>query len=188
MNKARLEAFTDAIIAIVLTLLVLDLPRPQTPSVRALFAEWQSIYVYIITFTLLISIWLNHHDLFVQVKKIDRVVFGANSFWLLCQSFIPFMASWITKFPHSKWPAVFYILTGFVWMLAYQILVAAVRRLNPHIHRMSSPALSVVFGGFLVVLTVALINPDVGLFLIPVHAFASVILATKRKWHLRKYF
>ncbi|MDN6577408.1 MAG: DUF1211 domain-containing protein, partial [Lactiplantibacillus plantarum] len=94
MNKARLEAFTDAIIAIVLTLLVLDLPRPQTPSVRALFAEWQSIYVYIITFTLLISIWLNHHDLFVQVKKIDRVVFWANSFWLLCQSFIPFMASW----------------------------------------------------------------------------------------------
>jgi hypothetical protein len=61
-------------------------------------------------------------------------------------------------------------------------------RLNPHIHRMSSPALSVVFGGFLVVLTVALINPDVGLFLIPVHAFVSVILATKRKWHLRKYF
>ncbi|MCM2586878.1 hypothetical protein NDQ47_16335 [Lactiplantibacillus plantarum] len=53
---------------------------------------------------------------------------------------------------------------------------------------MSSPALSVVFGGFLVVLTVALINPDVGLFLIPVHAFVSVILATKRKWHLRKYF
>ncbi|WP_426946957.1 TMEM175 family protein [Lactiplantibacillus plantarum] len=61
MNKARLEAFTDAIIAIVLTLLVLDLPRPQTPSVRALFAEWQSIcnvcnlpyhYIYTIDFNL----------------------------------------------------------------------------------------------------------------------------------------
>ncbi|MCG5037512.1 DUF1211 domain-containing protein [Lactiplantibacillus plantarum] len=76
MNKARLEAFTDAIIAIVLTLLVLDLPRPQTPSVRALFAKWQSIYVYIITFTLLISIWLNHHDLFVQVKKSIGLFFG----------------------------------------------------------------------------------------------------------------
>nr|WP_236720368.1 TMEM175 family protein [Lactiplantibacillus plantarum] len=59
MNKARLEAFTDAIIAIVLTLLVLDLPRPQTPSVRALFAEWQSIYVYMVDCKFNPNFWTN---------------------------------------------------------------------------------------------------------------------------------
>ncbi|NKZ22613.1 DUF1211 domain-containing protein [Pediococcus argentinicus] len=179
MNKSRLEAFTDAIIAIVLTLLVLDLPRPETGSLNSLLSEWQSIYVYIITFALLIAIWLNHHDLFIQVKKVNRSVFWANALWLLFQSFVPYMASWVTRFPNSRWPVLAYLLNGLAWLLSFLLLRMTLRRINPEIPAFPTSMLLIIFVGFAAIIAIIIVAPNLGLNLIPVHALISVLLASK---------
>ncbi|WP_099974707.1 TMEM175 family protein [Lactobacillus terrae] len=64
MNKNRIEAFTDAIIAVLITLLVLELPSPKGFTMEALFSNWRMVLVYVITFVGIVAIWLNHHNLF----------------------------------------------------------------------------------------------------------------------------
>lgn len=125
MNKGRLEAFTDAIVAIIITILVLELPKPDSYTISALFEHWQAYIAYISSFTLLLGVWYNHHNLFKSIEVIDRRVFWVNGVWLLIQSFIPFVTSWIGDYPDHAQPLVTFIVIALIQPLLGLLALAS---------------------------------------------------------------
>ena len=96
MNKNRLEAFTDGVLAVAITLLVLDLhiDSNSSRSLAAQFqAEWPTFGAYVVSFFIIGVIWLNHHSLFRLVTGVDRQVLVYNLMLLLFVTAIPFTTS-----------------------------------------------------------------------------------------------
>jgi uncharacterized membrane protein len=91
----RVEAFSDGVFAIALTLLVLDLHAPSRRGHfgHALLDEWQTYIAYVAAFLLISSIWLSHHDLFTRVKQVDIKLMCINLALLLVSSLFPYPAA-----------------------------------------------------------------------------------------------
>ncbi|EOH64723.1 hypothetical protein I587_02753 [Enterococcus mundtii ATCC 882] len=88
MPKNRLEAFTDAVIAIIMTILVLELHEPHSDTLEALVALAPRFFIYIISFFTLGIYWNNHHHLFQAVHKVNGRVLWVNSFFIFsCRCF-----------------------------------------------------------------------------------------------------
>src|SRR3954470_17218264 len=96
MDRGRLEAFSDGVFAIAITLLVLDLTVPSTAEAHeiglgaALAAEWPTYFAYLVSFLVIGVIWINHHTMFTLVSRVDRRVLFVNLSLLLTISVIPF--------------------------------------------------------------------------------------------------
>lgn len=130
MNKSRLEAFTDAIVAIVVTILVLELPKPKSYTLSALLDNKQVYLVYIGTFVVLLGVWYQHHNLFEHAKNISRRVFWANALWLLIQSFLPYISSWMTEYPNKNIPVLVFLILNMFWALSYRVLYCSLKEVN----------------------------------------------------------
>jgi uncharacterized membrane protein len=92
-EPARLEAFSDGVLAIAITLLVLDLnvhPEAGESLAHALVHAWPSYFAYIVSFMIIGIIWVNHHSIFTLVVQVDRLVLFANLLLLLVVAAIPF--------------------------------------------------------------------------------------------------
>ncbi len=96
MNKGRVEAFSDGVLAVAITLLVLDL-RVDVHSAESLWAqlrlEWPTFAAYVVSFFIIGVIWLNHHSLFQLADRVDRRVLVYNLLLLLFATAIPFTTS-----------------------------------------------------------------------------------------------
>ncbi|MDR1088348.1 MAG: TMEM175 family protein [Coriobacteriales bacterium] len=95
MSKGRVESFTDAVIAIIITVLVLGLHEPASSNFGDLFEEWHRLGIYIVSFLMLAIYWINHHYLFGSIRVVDGKVLWANNFFLLSLTFFPFVTSWL---------------------------------------------------------------------------------------------
>ncbi|MEG0376256.1 MAG: TMEM175 family protein [Raoultibacter sp.] len=95
MPKSRLEAFTDAVIAIIMTILVLGLHEPAEGTFAALFSESHRLIIYVVSFLMLAIYWNNHHHLFQAAHAVNGKVLWANNLFLLSISIFPFLASWM---------------------------------------------------------------------------------------------
>jgi uncharacterized membrane protein len=95
MHKGRLEAFSDGVIAIIITIMVLEIKVPHEASFEALFKLLPVLLSYIISFLYVGIYWNNHHHLFQSVKKIDGRVLWSNLFLLFWLSLIPFASGWM---------------------------------------------------------------------------------------------
>jgi uncharacterized membrane protein len=90
MRTDRLEAFSDGVFAIAITLLALELPRPEEPDLwRALAHDWQSYAAFAVSFLTIGIIWLNHHALVDRVTRADRTLLFLNLLLLMWTSIIP---------------------------------------------------------------------------------------------------
>ena len=130
MPKTRVEAFTDAVIAIILTLLILELKIPEKADWSALTQSGHKIIIYLISFVTLLIYWNNHHHLFQVVHKINGRVLWANSFFVFALSLFPFATSWISEYINSLAPEMTY---GFVTLtadIAYYILAKELVKAN----------------------------------------------------------
>jgi uncharacterized membrane protein len=137
-NSRRLEAFSDGVFAIAITLLILDVAVPArgvTPNGElghALADEWPSYFAYLVSFMVIGIIWVNHHTLFAKVRQTDRLVLFANLFLLLVVSAIPFptrlLAEYLTAGENSHVAAAIYSATMLVMGLAYGLLWLSVSR------------------------------------------------------------
>jgi uncharacterized membrane protein len=86
----RLEAFSDGVFAIAITLLALDLPRPDGPDLwHELGAAWESYAAFVVSFLTIGIIWLNHHALIDRIARADRTLLFLNLFLLMWVSIIP---------------------------------------------------------------------------------------------------
>lgn len=128
-GATRLEAFSDGVFAIVITLLVLELRVPQAHSgaelVQGLWDLWPKFVSFVVSFLYVTIYWINHHQLFHMLKKTNRGLFWLNSLFLMCLTFIPFPTALIGSYPNEPASAVFYGLSmaacavSFVWMKCY---------------------------------------------------------------------
>ena len=122
MNKGRLEAFSDGVIAILITIMVLELTVPHGTDFSALRELMPVFLSYVLSFIFLGIYWNNHHHLFQIAKHVNGNVLWANLHLLFWLSLIPFATAWMGENDFAQLPIALY---GFVlWMsgLAYYIL------------------------------------------------------------------
>ena len=124
MNKNRLETFSDGVFAIVITLLILNIPIPDVAHEalgKALLAIWPKIISYIMSFFLIGLYWIGHHLYFDKINRIDGNFLFLNLILLLLISFLPFPTSLLGKYPDQQLPLILYgsnlVLTNLVSFL-----------------------------------------------------------------------
>jgi uncharacterized membrane protein len=131
MTRGRLEAFTDAVIAIVMTIMVLDLRPPGGQGFSALGPLVPKFLVYALSFTFLAIYWNNHHHLMHVVDRIDGRVLWANMGLLFALSLTPAATAWLGKHPRDTAPVVVYGLVLLLSAVAYFVLTRALLALHP---------------------------------------------------------
>ncbi|HEY3989232.1 MAG TPA: TMEM175 family protein [Acidobacteriaceae bacterium] len=128
LSPGRLEAFSDGVIAIILTIMVLELKAPASADPRTLLHEWPIFISYIISYFYVAVYWINHHHLFHRVKRVDVLILWANIAVLFFMSLIPFFTEWMESTRLSPFPTAIYTATMLVNGAAFSLLNRAVGR------------------------------------------------------------
>lgn len=146
MNKSRLEAFSDGVFAIVLTLLVLDLHVPQIhePFTNAelwyqLTLLWPVFGSFLLSFLVISSFWVNHHFLFNSfVKEVSREVNLVNIIYLLFLVLVPFSAHLFGEYSHSELAAVIYGINILASVSVLRVMIYLSQRDPGNVHTLST--------------------------------------------------
>ena len=115
MGKSRLEAFSDGVIAIVITIMVLELKVPHAPTVQALAPLLPVFLSYVLSFVYLGIYWNNHHHMLHTVTHVSGGVLWANLHLLFWLSLLPFATGWMGENHFTALPSALY---GFVLLMA----------------------------------------------------------------------
>ena len=124
MNKARLEAFTDGVIAIIMTLMVFGIKHPAGTSFADLWAMRNAFFIYFISFATLALYWYNHHHVFTLFKEVTGKIILWNTLLLLCVSLFPFVTAWAEENPFARVPEMTYgfaILSAHIFWLCLNL-------------------------------------------------------------------
>jgi uncharacterized membrane protein len=131
VKTGRLEAFTDAVIAIVMTIMVLDLRPPAGHGFGDLKPLVPKLLVYALSFTFLAIYWNNHHHLMHVVERINGRVLWANMGLLFSLSLTPAATAWLGEHPNNTASVVVYGLVLLLSAIAYFLLTRALLALHP---------------------------------------------------------
>ena len=117
MEKGRLEAFSDGVFAIIITIMVLDLKIPSDGNWTAIMNDaWMSTFLaYLVSFIITARFWVRHHLIISNLKKVDSGLLWINVLTLLPMSLVPITTAWFGEFPNSVAPSVTY---GLVYVLS----------------------------------------------------------------------
>lgn len=130
-ETGRVEAFSDGVFAIAVTLLVLDLKVPKSSEVGAgglvpaLFRQWPMFLAYLTSFATILVMWVNHHRLFNHIRRIDGTFLFANGLLLLFVTFVPFPTAMVADYlrhPDASTAAVVYAGTYEALAIAFNVL------------------------------------------------------------------
>lgn len=123
MTKNRLEAFSDGVLAIIVTIMVLELKVPHGHNWATLQPLIPIFLSYVLSFTMVWIYWNNHHHLFQSVKKINGKVLLANGHLLFWLSLMPFTTGWMGENHFAQNPVVLFGVVLFMAAIAFYILV-----------------------------------------------------------------
>jgi len=124
MGKSRVEAFSDGVIAILITIMVLELRPPEEPTLEALFHHEGWVFLaYILSFVIMAIYWNNHHHLFQVVERVNGKILWANMHLLLWLSLIPFATAWMGRTGFGVIPLAVYGLDMSGASVAFWILL-----------------------------------------------------------------
>jgi len=118
-----MEAFSDGVIAILITIMVLELAVPEGADPAALRPLMPTILSYVLSFVFLGIYWNNHHHLLQAAKQVNGRVLWANMHLLFWLSLFPFTTAWMGENPFAPWPAALYGVVLLLAAVAYYILV-----------------------------------------------------------------
>jgi uncharacterized membrane protein len=130
MNKSRLEAFSDGVIAVIITIMVLEMKPPHGTSVQALRPVVPVFLSYILSFVNVGIYWNNHHHLLHAVQRVNGAVLWANLHLLFWLSVIPFTTAWMDENQFQPWPVAIYGIDLLMAGIAYFILTQALLHLH----------------------------------------------------------
>lgn len=130
MNKGRLEAFSDGVIAILITIMVLELTVPHSTDFAALRELIPVFLSYVLSFIFLGIYWNNHHHLFQVAKQVNGSVLWANLHLLFWLSLIPFATAWMGENNFAQLPIALYGVVLWMSGLAYYILAQTLIKLH----------------------------------------------------------
>lgn len=144
-EASRVEAFSDGVFAIAITLLILEIKVPHLSKdasnadlIRAVLAEWPSFLAFLLSFVAILIMWVNHHGFFKLLRSVDSRFLFANGFLLLLIIFVPFPTAILAEYidqPSANVAAVVYSGTYVLISAAYNLLfysAATNRRLIRH--------------------------------------------------------
>jgi uncharacterized membrane protein len=130
MNKERMEAFSDGVIAIIITIMVLELKVPQGADPAALRPLIPVFISYVLSFVNLGIYWNNHHHLLQATHAVNGRVLWANLHLLFWLSLFPFATAWIGENHFAAWPVAAYGVVLLLAAMAYFVLVRALIALH----------------------------------------------------------
>ena len=122
MTTARLETFSDGVIAIIITIMVLELGVPHEPTFDALEPLLPVVLAYALSFVNLGIYWNNHHHMFTAVDRVNGRIMWANLHLLFWLSLFPFMTGWMGENDFASLPVGAYGLVSLLGAIAYFIL------------------------------------------------------------------
>ena len=130
METSRLEAFYDAIIAIIVTVLVLELPQPTAPTLAAIWALRTSYFAYLISFLVCANLWQYHHLIYNHVEKINTKIIWLNIFLMLIFSLVPYLTIFVANNPNSFIPQALYGLDFIIVDIILYIMAKSLLKIN----------------------------------------------------------
>ena len=122
MSKGRMEAFSDGVIAIIITIMVLQLKVPSGSDIKSLIPLGPVFLSYLLSFVFLSIYWNNHHHLLQAIKHVDGRVLWANLHLLFWLSLIPFVTGWMGENQSARLPVALYGVVLLFDAIAYYIL------------------------------------------------------------------
>ncbi len=185
MRTTRLEAFSDGVLAIIITIMVLELKVPEEPTLHALReATGTGVLTYLLSFVYIGIYWSNHHHLFQLVDQVDGTILWANLHLLFWLSLYPFTTAWLDDTGLARTPTVLYGLNLLAAAIAYYLLQLRILRV-PGTGERVRRALGVDVKGrlspvlYLVGIALAFVTP--WLALVPFVAVALIWLVPDRR-------
>jgi uncharacterized membrane protein len=130
LGTARVEAFSDGVIAVIITIMALELRAPDGASLEAVRQRLPGLLVYVLSFVIIGIYWNNHHHLLRAAERIGGAAMWANLFLLFWLSLIPVLTEWLRDEYRHALPAAAYGAVALAAGIAYAILVRALIRAN----------------------------------------------------------
>ena len=128
MNKGRLEAFSDGVIAVIITIMVLELKAPHGTELSDLLPLWPTFLSYVLSFVYIAIYWVNHHHFFQIIKHVTGGMLWANNLLLFCLSLIPFTTAWMGENHFATVPVALYGVNLLACAVSYTIGTAVALR------------------------------------------------------------
>jgi uncharacterized membrane protein len=126
LSPARVEAFSDGVIAIIITIMVLELHVPASGSTKSLVALWPTGLSYALSYLLVSIYWINHHHLFSFVRKVSVRILWTNIVLLFFMSLIPFFTAYVGQTRMSSLSVLLYAVIMFLAGAAFYFLRGAI--------------------------------------------------------------
>lgn len=127
MTKGRLEAFSDGVLAVIITIMVLEMKSPHGTNLAALGPVLPVFLSYVLSFIYVGIYWSNHHHLLHATQRVNGVTLWANLHLLFWLSLVPFATAWMGENHWSAWPMAVYgiilLLAGFAYFLLAKVLI-----------------------------------------------------------------
>jgi uncharacterized membrane protein len=124
----RISGYTDAVFAVVITIMVLELRPPSSARIGALLGLWPTVVSYVVSYLFIAIIWINHHFLMGYVRQTTLRVIWFNFIHLFFVSLLPFATAWIARTELAQAPVVVYTTLFFVTDGAYNLLEIEILR------------------------------------------------------------
>jgi uncharacterized membrane protein len=126
MSKSRLEAFSDGVIAIIITVMVLELKVPHGSALGDLRGSVPTLLAYALSYVYVGIYWNNHHHMLHATRGVNGTVLWANLHLLFWLSLVPFVTAWLGEHRAATWPVVIYGFVLFMAGFAYSLLRVAI--------------------------------------------------------------
>ena len=130
MGTARMEAFSDGVIAVIITIMVLELKAPQVPAISELFARWHILASYAASFTFVAIYWVSHHHLMHTVRRVGAPTLWLNIHWLFWLSLYPFVTNYVSETKGAPLAIACYAAVAAAAAIAFGILAHDLRVRN----------------------------------------------------------
>ena len=132
MTKGRLEAFSDGVIAIIITIMVIEFHPPHDPKLAGLVPMVPKLLSYLLSFVFIGIYWNNHHHMLHAAQHVSGRILWANLHLLFWLSLVPFVTGWMGENYFAAWPVALYGVVMLMAAIAYTLLAGALVRRHGH--------------------------------------------------------
>jgi uncharacterized membrane protein len=180
-KPSRLEAFSDGVIAVIITIMVLELKVPHQDGLEGLLSVLPTLCLYLISFAFVGIYWINHHQLVHRTEEVDQLVLYANLAFLFCLSLLPFFTSYVLDKKMDSFSVALYITSMVVTGFSFLSLRLAISRRLRHAGRLEAEDKAVERKNwlslfvYLIAIPIAFQHPHISLGLT---AFVTIIWIT----------
>jgi len=128
----RVEAFSDGVIAIIVTIMVLELKAPEEHGIAHILQLWPTFLAYVLSYAYVAIYWINHHRLFSHARMVSNGLLWSNMALLFCLSLVPFATAYLGEHHFTRDATLIYLLSLLLPGLAYDWLHRVIRKLGGH--------------------------------------------------------